>query len=253
MMDNHSTDNPPDSRDLDAWRSAASSGLLCKYRLEDIVAAIQDLELTDDMELLHLLAKYISDSMLCILRSLVGVNHPNRGQDIIDDVHSQLWEALLRPTSADGLGLRKAFVPRLKYRIKDAIAKNSRLARAEGNPVLGTAAGSLESRQDSDKRSGGKLIYGSALLQDAPGIPDRCDQRLDVESVLERIPDPLKRLAFRLHMEGLPFKSSKGDSISKTLGVNEATIRMWVESTQAILSQDKLVLEMKSMNPGDKS
>jgi hypothetical protein len=52
----------------------------------------------------------------------VGFHHPNRGEDLIDGVHAQAWDALLKPHCPDGKGYRSAFGARLKYRLKDAIA-----------------------------------------------------------------------------------------------------------------------------------
>ena len=117
---------PPGSTDLAGWRQAIADGSFREFRLEEIVAAIQDLGPRTDKYVLNTLAKYLSDSMFRILRGLVGMNHPNQGRDIIERVHFQLWEALLQPNSADGKGLRVTFGSRVKFRMKDAFGVEAR-------------------------------------------------------------------------------------------------------------------------------
>lgn len=70
------------------------------------------------------------------------------------------------------------------------------------------------------------------------------DENIDVESILEQVPDDQKRLAFRLYMDDVPFKSKKSDSISAALGVSEKTAREWVKEVQALLSSAAEVQEL---------
>jgi len=131
-MDNRIGECPsPKSTDLDGWRQAIAESRLRSFRLEDIVAAFQDLG-PRDKDIQHVLAKYLSDSILRILGGLVGPNHPNRGHDIIFRAHHQIFVALMRPTSADGRGLRQAFFPRVAFRMKDAIVAEQRERRSFG-------------------------------------------------------------------------------------------------------------------------
>ena len=60
-------DPPPDSRDLEAWRQAVNEGRYTQYRLETVVAAIQDLGPCTDKAVLNPLAKHLSDVLLRIL------------------------------------------------------------------------------------------------------------------------------------------------------------------------------------------
>src|SRR5262249_48037444 len=149
-------------------------------------------------------------------------HHQNRGQDIIDNVHSQLWNAILKPDSADGKGLRKAFIPRLSYRVKDAIASAAAKNKEEGS---------------------------AAVLGSLPAV-DHTEALIDVESILEKIENPKKRLAFRLHMDGLPARSKKGDSIARALGVSEKTAREWIKEATELLSSLPEVQELKSRKGG---
>src|SRR5271165_3401672 len=119
----------PEPTDLEGWRQAIRQGLLPTFRLEALVAAIQDLGPLADSKVRNPLAKQLSDAMSRLLRRLVGMNHPNRGEDIIYRVHGELFEALLKPNSADGKALREAFTFRVSFRIKDAIATEHQHSR----------------------------------------------------------------------------------------------------------------------------
>ena len=114
-------DAPPESNHLDGWRMAVREGHYTRYRLESIVAAIQDLRSSLEPSILNLLAKHLSDALHRILRDRVGFHHSNRGLDIIERTHGHIIEAVFQPTTADGRALRFAFVPRVTFRIRSAI------------------------------------------------------------------------------------------------------------------------------------
>src|SRR5581483_12467513 len=218
---------PPQPNDLAAWRAAISDGRLPSIRPEDIVGAIQDLGPNTEKAILNALAKHLSDLMLHLLRARVGRHHPNQGLDIIERVHSQLWEAILRPDSSDGKGLRTAFYARLNFRLKDAIVAEDRAHRpsdeamADGQVAPGTSA------------------QLTAEPFDPPDPTDiaELDWKLDVDLALEVINDPQKRLAFRLFMDGLPYKSTRSRSIAEALGINEKKARERVAEAQELLKQ----------------
>ncbi len=121
-------DSPPASSDLEGWRKAIEDDRLKTFRLEAIAAAFQDLG-QRDKRVQNSLAEYLSRSIIRIVRQRVGSNHPNQGKDIISRVHDEIFISLLRPKSADGHNLREVFVPRLLFRMKDAIAAEEREGR----------------------------------------------------------------------------------------------------------------------------
>lgn len=215
-MDNYSTSEepPPRSTDLDGWRRAVADGRLGDFKMESIVAAIQDLGPNTDKNVLNPLLLHVSDTMMRILRKRVGKNHRNQGEDIVDDAHGQLVRALLNPKSADGKGLRKAFIARVQFRLADAIRaeQNNREYAAENLNDLSDA----RQPQEIDPRQ-------------------ELDEQMDVEHVLSHVTDERKRLAFRLHMEGIPLESKRGASISKALGVSSKTAGQWIEEVRALL------------------
>lgn len=220
-------DDPPDSTDLEGWRLAVNEGRHKTYRLESIVAAIQDLGPCIDKAVRNPLANHLSDALLHILRKYVSVNHPNRGLDIIERTYDQIIEALLKPDSADGKALRVAFVPRVTFRLKDALASEARAAQNQESHETELKAGHA-TRRGTD-----------GAQQQVPGQHDSSralNENLDVENILEQVTDPRKRLAFRLFMDGVPFKSKKSASIAEALGISEKTAREWVKEVQDLLS-----------------
>ncbi len=227
VINSDDDDTPPPPGDVTAWRAAISYGRLEGLRPEEIVVAIQTLLPNGDKVVLNALAKFLSDLMMRMLRARIGRNHPNEGVDIINRVHTQLWDAILRPDSADGKGLRTAFTARLNFRIKDAIAVEYRALRARHDQM--EAANATPAVQDEQ-----------SVASFEPTVPSgaaELDEKLDVEDVLATISDPKKRLAFRLFMDGLPFKSTRSNSIAEALGINEKTARAWVAEAQELLKQ----------------
>lgn len=215
-MTNTEEEPPPKPTDLDGWRRAIADGCYRAFRIEAVVAAIQDLGPDADKEVINDLACHVSDTMLRILRKHIGRNHRNEGVDLIEEAHGDLIRAMLKPDSSDGQGLREAFVPRVRFRAADAI------------------------RADKESRKRERFVEDLTPISDAKQMEDVgpqkvIDESLYVEEMLSRIPDERKRLAFRLYMDGIPFKSGRTPSISKALGVSSKTAEKWVEEVQAQL------------------
>ena len=246
-----SEDPPPDSADFAGWKRAAAEGRLDYLPLEAIAAALQDLRFSTDFGLRNDLAKALSDRTYRLLRGQVGRNHPNGGADIIDRVHVQVFESLAQPDSADAKGFRQAFVARLMYRLKDAIAKEARerripdemparqLGQSRGNASESAETGfDLSPDEEAGAAEGeearpSKTIWDSALLDGVRAA----EQQIDIDRFLEsNIADDRKRLAFRLFMDELPFKSTRSNSIAEALGIDESTARQWIKEIQAQLA-----------------
>ena len=243
---------PPDSTDVAGWREAIADRRFRRFPLEAIAAAIQDLRPNRDGGLISALVKHLSDSVYRIVRSQVGDNHANRGEDIVERVCDQFWVALFQPQSADGRGIRQALVSRLTFRVKDAIAKEARerwipdetAAKPRKNAKTSDPPGDDEHElelvgigkhpdlteevepADGDETTPSKTKWAPALLD---GVRE-ADEQIDVKRFLEKnIADDRKRLAFHLYKDDLPFKSKKYDSIAKALGIDERTAREWIE------------------------
>ncbi len=190
----------PDPDDIAAWRLIIEDQSLGRIQGGQLVAAAQRIGASGDRRVINSLVNEIAERMMRILRKHIGKNHRNEGWDMIEEVHHQLIEAVLKPNSADGIGLRTAFVARIKLRAADAIRReqlhSERYAYSE----------------DEEARSDGHKALATAD-----------EERAHVESVLRRIADPRKVLAFRLHMDGVPRNSSKVESIASALGVSAKT------------------------------
>jgi hypothetical protein len=191
---------PPDSTDLKAWRQAINECRYTQYRLEAIVAAIQDLGPCTDKAVLNQLAKHLSDALLRILRRHVSVNRPNRGIDIIERTHDQIIDAVLQPKSADGQALRFAFVPRVTFRLKDALAAEASAARNRGSHEAELHGGRATQRGPD------------GAPRDLPRKGEKScahDERVDVENILDHVKDDRMRLVQRQAKE---FGSQDGRS-----------------------------------------
>jgi RNA polymerase sigma factor (sigma-70 family) len=207
---------PPRSTDLEGWRRVISEGRLSTVAMEAVVAAIQDLGPNADKQVINPLVLHTSETILRILRGHVGTNHRNRGEDIVEEAHGHLVEAIFRRDSADGKGLREAFVPRIRFRAADAIRADKEMRRREC------------SVEHIDQVSDAKHANDTSVQQEL-------DEKLYVDQVLSHVTDERKRLAFRLHMDGIPLDSKRTDSIAKALGVSSKTAGQWIEEVQAQL------------------
>lgn len=258
-MDANTGEMPPKSTDLSGWRQVVADGRFRQFPMESIVAAIQDLGPNTDKTVRNALARRFSDEVYSRLRNNVGRNHPNAGRDIIDRAHFQLSQALARPKSADGNGMREAFGSRVMFRLKDAIAKEARDRRIPDEAKLkkskktrtadkpapedGEEAKFIEIGEHPDladvaEASDGEDAAPSGVPRDLSlldGVRD-LDQQIDVDRFLEEnIADDRKRLAFRLFMDDFPYKSKKSKSIAEALGIDEKTARDWIEEVQELL------------------
>jgi hypothetical protein len=216
-MDIHTGEQPvPGSTDLDGWRLAVADGRFRDFKMEDIIAAIQDLGPKTDREVLNPLVLHVSDSIVRILRGKVGRNNRNEGEDIITRAHGQLVIAMLNPESADGKGLRIAFVPRVQFRAADAI-------RAEQKKEYRELASESTNNKPGDRPQ--RELHPCQEL----------DEQMDLEHLLSHVTDERKRLAFRLYMEDYPLESKRSTSIATELGVSAKTAGQWIEEVRAQL------------------
>ena len=79
-MDTHTGEEPaPRSTDLDGWRQAVADGRFRDFKMEDIIAAIQDLGPNTDKEVLNPLVLHVSDTIVRILHWRVSRNQSQRG------------------------------------------------------------------------------------------------------------------------------------------------------------------------------
>jgi DNA-directed RNA polymerase specialized sigma24 family protein len=268
---------PPDPDDLDGWRQAILNRQLSSFRLESIVAALQDLNRDADTRVTQTLTKHLSDALSGMLRDLIGPNHPNDGEDIIAEAHTEIFKSVLQPSSADGRALREAFYPRVKFRAMDAIANEYRDSRVPLVPrkrepeahedeedipfdkTKAAALGHLLHRgmgAEASEEAGfeGDDAVSNARHPDATllAVADHIGGNLDTERVLALIPDWRKRFAFRLYMEDIPYGSKKTYSIAKAVGVSSKTVEAWIDEIRRFLVATDQVQELLGKKAGER-
>jgi RNA polymerase sigma factor (sigma-70 family) len=210
----------PDPGDIAAWRQVIESQTLSRIPGHRLVAAAQKLGPSSDRRVINPLTNEISDRIMRILRRHIGRNHRNEGWDMIEEAHGKLIDAVLLPKSADGTAMRTAFVATVRYRAADAIRRE-------------------ELHSD-------RYVYSEEEIPAIDGHKELSspeEERAYVEDVLKRIADPRKRLAFRLHMDGVPRNSTKVESIASALGVSAKTAETWIKETE---EEIKIILGAKS-------
>jgi DNA-directed RNA polymerase specialized sigma24 family protein len=199
----------PDPGDIAAWRQVIEDQSLGRIQGHRLVAAAQQIGASGDRRVVEPLMKEISDRIMRILRKHIGRNHRNEGWDMIEEAHGKLIDAVLLPRSADGGAMRTAFVATIRFRAADAIRReelhSDRYAYAE----------------EEQPSAGGRK---ELLSLD--------EERAHVASVLKRVSDGRKALAFQLHMDGVPRNSIKVESIASTLGVSAKTAETWVKDAE---------------------
>lgn len=208
--------------DVDWWcRAIAEKGALARARPEDIVRAAQHPRIKAERGVYGALMQHLSEFIALKVRARVSRNWKNGGQDIVDNVHDQLIEAILRPASADGKELGRRFGAVLKTRTIDAI----RVAKKERDRFTNHE----EEFAEHPERE---------ASHDHASIEETIDRDRALARALECAPDPRKRLAYRLHLEGVPRKTTKGTtSISEMLGVSSKTAGEWIDEVEAIVRE----------------
>lgn len=218
--DAKTSEEPPLPSDLDGWRSVVAADGLRRLRTEHIVAAIQHIGPNGDQRLLAALITHVSNQLLRRIKRLVGKNHRNEGEDIIWRAHHQLIVAVLKPNSKDGQALCKTFATCVEFRVADAI-------RAERKYAY---------RNKPFKTRPGVTDDGEEMVETIEPPDEGSEQTAEVQQLLNRIPDPRKRKAFRLHMDGCPLGPGIATtSIAEQLGISAKTAGEWIAETKALL------------------
>ena len=241
-----SKQKPPPSTDVPAWRAIAAAGGLGHFAAEEVIAAFQDAG-GRDPRLREMMASYLSAMVYRVLRRRVGRNKIDDGRDIIDDIHDGFFAANCRPASTDAKGYRQAFVTRIMFRMKDALAGEKRStvieARRDARPNDGSPLGALAlvpeiDEVESDAYFEREELSGDGVQRPAPDLLAEVEvmtQQLDVTRILAKVPDYRKRLAFRLFMDQVPVGGNKPVTIARTLGVDRKTIEHWIAEVREFL------------------
>ncbi|WP_045837026.1 hypothetical protein [Hyphomicrobium sp. 99] len=198
---------PPD--DLKGWSDViAASGEIERLRREDVIKAVRHRAIQADKRVFSELMAFLNRIILKDVGNRVNSGWRNNGKEITERVHHQLIAAVLDPNSADGRQMETRYGAVVKTRTIDAVREErKKLATTPDSISLDDAEGMIA----------------------ATGATELAELRADLERILRLVPDERKRLAVRLHLQGVPLKPGKGTtSISGVLGVSEKTAGQWV-------------------------
>jgi hypothetical protein len=251
-MKEESEGSPPASSDHEGWRGAVTRVQLGSFRPEALLCAVQDLGPDADPKVLNPIAKHLSEIIMKMARGYIGTNKPNKGEDIILQVHGGIWTSLLDKDSEDGRTMRSGLGGIVKFRCLDAIALANKHSRIPLEPKLRA----VKKNEDPDTvptdlgkvREVSHLVvthdppaedgfHGDDAISAGPRSgPDpalldamrQLDEHLDVERVLSHITDDRKRLAFRLFMEDVPNGSKRTLSIAQAVGISPKWAEVWI-------------------------
>lgn len=265
---------PPASTDLEGWRSAVAENRLRSFRPEAIAAAFEDLGPNTDRNVRDALARQLNQIIVGILRPRVSLNRPDQGKDVIFRVHGQIFEALLKPSSADGKALRTAFGQTVIFRLKTALADELRVQtvpapklksdRSEKRParkpqpddepeLVKLPSEEAPEAYDDERAAPGKRECDPALMDQVAALDHQIDSDRIVSRVLATIPTYKKRLAYYLYLHNVPAKSKSEHSIAKACGVSERTVRAWIEEIENDLKQNEEVKQLLRTISGARS
>jgi hypothetical protein len=217
MTDDESGGSSPNA-EIERWRRIIFEGRLTNTPIEQIVGAVQDIGPDADPRILNPLMKHIADELTALLRRRVWRSHPNEGHDIIDRAHQAIIGAVLRPESADGKALRLCFEARVALRLQDAVR---------------TEAEEKRRYPSSDDEA---VVQPWKQPQAFDGSAEQIEGNLYVEQLLALIPDARKRLAWRLHMEGVPITSTRvKGTIAAATGVSGRLVQDWLDELREFL------------------
>lgn len=207
---------PPD--DLKGWLAAtATAGTLERFRREDVVRAARHPTVRTDRRLYNAIMSFLNRIFLTDVSKQVSTGWQNGGQEIVERVHHKLITAVLDLDSADGKQMEKRYWAVVKTRTIDAVREEKKKLEWTPDQI------SFEDAED--------------ILANME-IPELAERRAEVERVLELIPDERKRYAFRLRLDGVPFKAGKGTtSICGILEVSDKTASQWVAETLVFIKR----------------
>lgn len=177
------------------------------------VAALRALYASGDRRIGDALAVRVSGEIVRRLRRKVSIRHANRGDDIVDLAHDALLDAILDPADPEGDHVARHFDERLHFRALDAIRVETRRARR----FIAFAQG----------EDGEQLIPTDRRIDGGAGTEP-------IGVLLARVPDPRKRLAFRLYLEGMRVRQGR-PCVATVLGVDPKTAAAWIEQARVVL------------------
>lgn len=203
----------PDPIDSEAWLDVSASGRLSACPPGAVVTALRAQMRVGHRSAANALAQHLSGEITRCLRRMIGLNHPDAGEPMIERAHGEMMKAVFDPAHSDHEALEEAFAARLAFRALDAIRVERRHNRR--HPSYDGMAGGLADAQA--RQVGGQT------------------RSMTVEQAIARIADPRKRLAFRLYVEGAQVRAGR-NNIAEAVGIDPKTAAKWIVEIRATLA-----------------
>jgi DNA-directed RNA polymerase specialized sigma24 family protein len=202
-------------RSRQAWKDLVEAGRLADRGPEEIVAACRRPDEIQDERLRGRLLEHLCALARPFLTRRANKDMPNGGLDAVDEIVSNMSTAILDPAAKDGAGYEAAFYTKLQQRLTDRHrAWRVQQARVEPLPL--------------DEETG-------ETLEPADAVGLTPEEAATVESLIANLPEKFRR-AFLLHRAGFPV-TSKGECVSRMLGVTPKTAEDWIRKAIALLRE----------------
>jgi hypothetical protein len=204
---------PPD--DVPGWAGVlAAPGKLVALRREDVIRAVRHPSVRAHGQVFSGIMEFLNRAILKEAGNRVRTSWKDHGQQIAERVQHHLITAILDLSSADGKQMEKRYWAVLNTRTIDAVREEWSRAQYTSDAVP------IDDLEEIDNTDTMRLA----------------EYRAEIERILSSVPDERKRLAFRLHLQGVPLKPGKGTtSICDTLGVSDKTAGLWVAEMLALV------------------
>lgn len=205
---------PPD--DVEGWAAVvAAPAKLALLKREDIIRAARHPAVRVNRHVFSGIMEFLNRAILKEAGNRVRTSWKNDGREIAERVQHHLITTILDLSSADGKQMEKRYWAVLKNRTIDAVRDEWKREPSTPDAV---------SAEDAEE------VGDTDTMQLA-------EYRAEIERILSSVPDERKKLAFRLHLQGVPLKPGKGTtSIGGALRVSDKTAGHWVAEMVALVN-----------------
>jgi hypothetical protein len=212
-MSEESAAPPPD--DVGGWAAAiAAPAKLARLKREDVIKAARHPVVRANRHVFSGIMEFLNRAILKEAGNRVRASWKDEGKQIAERVQHHLITSILDLASADGKQMERRYWAVLKTRTIDAV-RDEWKREATAPDTVSTEDTSEEGDTDTMQLA---------------------EYRAEMDRILSSVPDERKKLAFRLHLQGVPLKPGKGTtSIGGALRVSDKTAGQWVAEMVALV------------------
>jgi RNA polymerase sigma factor (sigma-70 family) len=203
--------------DCKSWQELIETGRLDEHRPEEIVAICRQRDRSKNERLAGQLMAHLSVLATRFLAKRVNPNRPNGGKDVLDEVRTRMFTAILDPKAPDGLGYETAFYAKLQQRLIDELRRDDK-RRQRYEPFAENEDGEEIEPEDRITLNPEEVAIMFEAIQD---LPDE------------------KRKAFLLRRAGFEYFSENPEvpTIASLMGRSDKTVRTWVAEAVKLIRQ----------------